>query len=202
MQVQDLCEPLGDLLVLDSGPDKGFSARIGYVVDGSTQTPPTVTLTLRNAPPHDATVVDVDVVRDVDPKNPMHLHLAGAAQTKAGVAQVVIPIGNLSMGYRAFFLTPYTPGLNAQVFLGDPNRNGIFGAEIGGALIAPSAPDKSFLVWRILGKVQPQMPLANGDLTPAQIYALQCWILQLDPKAANADGAIDYTKCPSAMPLP
>jgi hypothetical protein len=199
-QVQDLCEPNGDLLQLDAGPDKGFQSRIGYVIDRTTATPATIVLTLHDAPPHDASAIDADIVRDADPGATLHLHLAGAVTTKAGVAQVVLGASNLSTSVRAFFTTPYTPGFNGQVFLGDPNRNGIFGASLGGALVSPGAPDRSFLVWRLTGKVGPQMPLANGPLTDEQIYAMQCWIQQLAPDASNADGPIDYSRCPATFP--
>ena len=198
-QIQDLCEVQGDWLVIRSGPDAGWRSRIGYVIDGTKQTPATLTLTLHDAPPHDLVGVDADVVRELS-SGPEHLHLAAAVGAKAGVAQVNVSVASLPMPTRAFFVTPYTPGLNAQVFLGDPNRNGVFGADLGGAVIRPGAPSKSFLVLRILGKVQPQMPLANNDLSPAQIYALQCWIAQMAADGSNADGPIDYTKCPATFP--
>ena len=90
-------------------------------------------------------------------------------------------------------------GIDGQLFQGDPNQDGVFGYDQGGAVIKPGDPKKSFLVQRILGIVQPRMPLANGDLTADQIYALQCWIAQLQPDGANADGPIDYTRCPAAF---
>jgi hypothetical protein len=52
-------------------------------------------------------------------------------------------------------------------------------------------------VQRILGIVPPKMPLANGPLTDDQMYAIQCWIQQLLPDGSNADGPIDYSKCPA-----
>jgi hypothetical protein len=201
-EIQDLCEREGDLLVVRSGPDEGWQTRIGFVIDQTSQSPPALVLTLHDPAPHDAENVLVSIVRDIDPKNSLEIPLGAALTTQAGEAKATIALTDQSTGLEGFFTSPYTPGLSAQLIAGDPNRNGIFGADLGGALIKPGMLDKSFLVQRILGAVAPQMPLGNGDLSPEQIDAIECWIYQLAPDGSNADGPIDYAKCPPGLPQP
>jgi hypothetical protein len=82
---------------------------------------------------------------------------------------------------------------------GDPNRNGVFGAELTdrGALVTPKDPTKSYLWGRITGTVPgTRMPLANEPLTNAAYAAIACWIEGLDPsKPISADDPIDYDAC-------
>ncbi|MDB4965634.1 MAG: hypothetical protein JWN44_1323 [Myxococcales bacterium] len=196
-QVSDQCEPPGDLLILDGGADAGTKTRIGFVTVDPASPPQWVTLTTHDPIAHDGSAVAFSIVRDGDPKSPLTLKYPAQLATHAG--QSVVTISNLPLlgpGMRSFLTTPYMPGYDGELQLGDPNQNGKFGYDMGEALIKPGAPAQSFLVQRILGTVPPRMPLANGDLTADQTYALQCWILQLDPDAANADGPIDYSRCP------
>jgi hypothetical protein len=195
MAIQDLCEPPGDLLLIRNGPDAGWRARVGYAtLDPGGQT---MTVTLHDPVPHAGAALDFSIVRDVDPAHPVELHVGThLVTTAAGKSVQVTDLPTLTMGLRYFMSAPYMPGFAGQLAGGDPNHNGIFGADLGGAVIKPGAPDKSFLVQRILGIVPPQMPLANGTLTPEQIYAFQCWIAQMKPDGSNADGAIDYSLCP------
>jgi hypothetical protein len=201
-RIQDMCEREGDLLVIKSGPDEDWQTRIGFVIDQTSQSPPTIVLTLHDPVPHDAVRVLASIVRDVDPENPQEIPLGAALSTAAGDGKATLALADLSAGLDAFFTSPYTPGLSAQLIAGDPNRNGIFGADLGGALIKPGALDKSFLIQRILGAVPPQMPLGSGDLSPEQIDAIECWTYQLAPDGSNADGPIDYARCPPGLPQP
>jgi hypothetical protein len=201
-RIQDMCEQKGDLLVVRSGPDEDWQTRIGFVIDQTSQDPPSILLTLHEPAPHDADSVFASIVRDVDPKNTQEIPLGAALTTAAGQAKATIVLKGLSAGLAPFFTAPYTPGLSAQLIEGDPNGNGIFGADLGGALVKPGALDESFLVQRILGVVPPQMPLGSGDLTPEQIDAIECWIYQLAPDGSNADGPIDYARCPPGLPQP
>lgn len=198
--ILDECEAQGDLLVIKSGPDAGVRTRIGFVTLDPAATPQLVTLTTHDPIAHDGAQLAFSIVRDSDPKNPLEIPFPSVLTTTAGQASVTVTaLQTLGQGQRAFLITPYTPGLDAEVQLGDPNRNGTFGFDLGQALIKPGAPADSFLVQRILGVVPPKMPLANADLTDDQIYALQCWIYQLAPDASNADGPIDYARCPTSF---
>jgi hypothetical protein len=123
----------------------------------------------------------------------------------------------------AEFLVPtsFLPGDPTQVEMGDPNGDGVFGAELGGAVIQPGQPLKSYLVLRVLAPLavgpgnpntnvtamattEPQMPIANQrywDLGN-DFIALWCWVSGMkDPSKAN--GPIDYQGCDlSQMPKP
>jgi hypothetical protein len=201
-QIHDLCEPAGDMLLVENGPDRGFRTRIGYVIDQTSQTPSVVVLTLHDAPAHDAAHVQASIVRDADPQNLLTIPLGPVLTTQAGQRRAAVAADDVRPGLDYFLTSSYTPGFSAQILLGDPNGNGIFGADLGGALVKPGAPAKSFFVQRILGVVQPQMPLANGDLTPEQIDAIECWIDRLLPDGSNAAGPIDYATCPPRFPQP
>ncbi|HJZ85057.1 MAG TPA: hypothetical protein VKN99_07785 [Polyangia bacterium] len=195
--IQDLCEPQGDLLLIKSGPDSGLRVRIGYAQTDGLATPQSVMLTLHDPVPHSGTNLDFSIVRDTDPQNPIELHVGALLSTPGGQARATIGgLSGLGMGMRYFLTAPYMPGFAGQLILGDPNRNGTFGYDLGGAVIKAGQPEKSFLVQRITGQVPPQMPLANGMLTEDQIYVFQCWIKQMKPDGSNADGPIDYSKCP------
>jgi hypothetical protein len=198
--IQDLCEPQGDLLLIKSGPDAGFKTRVGFVTTDGSSPVQAITITTHDAVPHDGANLDFSIVRDTDPQNPVELHIGAHLGTHAGQASVVVAgMTSLSMGLNYFLTSPYMPGFTGQLALGDPNQNGAFGFDLGGALIKPGDPQKSFLVQRILGIVPPKMPLANGPLTDDQIYAIQCWIKQLRPDGSNADGPIDYNQCPASF---
>ncbi len=199
MAIDDLCEPQGDRLLLQSGPDNGFFTPVGYVA----ATNGTATLTLHDPVPHGASGVVGVIVRDIDATHHMQISLGPVVTTHAGMASADIPgLGSLSAGIQYFLTSPYMPGFAGQIVGGDPNRNGTFGYDLGGALIKPGAPDRSFLDLRILGVVLPRMPLANGNLTQEQVYAIQCWIQQMAPDGSNADGPIDYGQCPGTFPVP
>jgi hypothetical protein len=198
--ILDLCEPQGDLLLIKSGPDAGWSARIGYAAADAPGPSQMLTLTLHDAPAHSGTGLDFSIVRASGAgagATTTELHVGLDLTTSAGQKSVTVAVAKLSSSFKSFFMSPYVPGYPEQLQAGDPNRNGTFGADLGGAVIAPGAPTKSFLVERILGIVPPRMPLANGTLTDPQIYALECWIAQLKPDGSNADGPIDYARCPA-----
>lgn len=90
--------------------------------------------------------------------------------------------------------TPVDP---AAVRAGDPNRNGVYGAELGGSIIEPGEPANSYLMHRLTDpSAGPLMPRANCCFwTKAALRALWCWIDGLDPDGANALDPIDYDRC-------
>ena len=85
-----------------------------------------------------------------------------------------------------------------DVRFGDPNRNGIFGADLGGALVVPGDPEKSYLLRRMVDPTAgPLMPRANCCAwTKAALRATHCWIAGLTPSGSNARDPIDYANCP------
>jgi len=86
---------------------------------------------------------------------------------------------------------------------GDPNRNGTFGADLGGRLIKPGDPDKSYLLRRLTDPTAgPLMPRANCcSWTKTSLRALWCWVDGLAPDGSNADAPIDYDKCRPSPPV-
>lgn len=87
--------------------------------------------------------------------------------------------------------------------VGDPNRNGIFGAELGGRIIAPGDPARSYLIARLTDPdAGPLMPRANCcHWTKAALRALYCWVDGLAPDGSNAMGPIDYARCSAGPPV-
>jgi hypothetical protein len=200
MAILNECEAQGDLLEIKGGPDAGFKTRVGFVTVDTANPPQWVKLTTHDPIAHDGTALAFSIVRDTNPAAPSEIQFPSLLTTAAGQSTVTIAnLQTLSSAQRSFLTTPFIPGLDAQVQLGDPNQDGSFGYDMGHALIKPGDTGKSFLVERILGVVPPRMPLANGDLTADEIYALQCWIHQLKSDGSNADGPIDYGRCPASF---
>lgn len=78
---------------------------------------------------------------------------------------------------------------------GDPNGNGILGAELGWAEVVRGAPERSYLVARVLGSVPgTRMPLANQPISNAEYVALICWIETLDSNPLP-EQRINYDAC-------
>lgn len=94
----------------------------------------------------------------------------------------------------------------ATVIVGDPNQNGVYGADEPeglGAMVVPGDPESSYLWGRLTGTVPGfRMPLANQPLSLDEYIALACWIEGLDPDDAGpdspppaGDAPIDYDNC-------
>jgi hypothetical protein len=98
------------------------------------------------------------------------------------------------------YVVAFVDGVLAAARAGDPNRNGVYGADdpnAAGALIVPGSPAKSYLFGRITGSVPgTRMPLANQPLSNAEYAAIACFIEGLDPDGdASALDEIDYDRC-------
>jgi hypothetical protein len=105
------------------------------------------------------------------------------------------------------FLAPAhrLPGDSTVVQLGDPNGNGVFGADLDGALVKPGRPMQSYLFLRLLAPQAsgPQMPIANAQYWDGadDVRAVYCWISRMSADGSNADGPIDWARCDlAAMP--
>ncbi len=184
LAILDACEPAGDELVLgfSTGPFRSAIGRVRAADDGQA-----IEIELEDAVPAAAESIEASIERAGPPA--FVVHLGARVTSRAGEHTVSMRAGDLPDDLRSFLAGPYVPGLATRVVLGDPNASGRFG------VIRPGDPERSFLVQRIRGKVLPRMPLANGDLTPAQIFALTCWVRQMQPDGSNADGPIDYRAC-------
>jgi hypothetical protein len=229
--IDNLCEPTGDLLQIGA-----FSSRIGQVRATPATSPTKITITLRDSAPA-GTAGAIAVLRPSIGLATVALPIPGAALTSVSGRSITLDYAVLadpkrSPGPGSTAQAPYSmaqfllPGALAagdaqQVVTGDPNGDGVFGAELDGALIKPGQPLKSYLFLRLLQPLavggnqmtsmtapasnEAQMPIANfqywdvdNDLT-----ALWCWIVTMKPDGSNADGPIDYAQCStSTMPTP
>ncbi len=232
--VDNMCEPPGDWLSIN-----GVRSRIGTtnrVMDGTTEildvivkdpfpagTPNTNVMVVRERP--GASKIELPIPdwllvsvsgnkasfnwKDIS----YRWHAPGPAQATSGTF----------LGSMGAFLSPLqyiNAGDDQQVELGDPNGDGVFGAELGGFEIKPGDPMMSYLYLRIAGplthgggeiltsmlqdqSVQPQMPIANfqyWDLDNA-LVSMWCWISGLEADGSNGLDDIDYAGCDlSAMP--
>jgi hypothetical protein len=223
-QIDNLCEPLGDELHIGS-----FVTHVGNVQPTpATGTPTTLAITLKDAIPSGTTGA-MSLVRVVPGLPSVSIPVPSAAvQTAAAGAQQVTliyaPLATATApgGTLATFLFPvaYLPGDDAQVEMGDPNGDGVFGADLDGALVKPGQPLKSYLFLRVLGPLQmgpgqtntnvgitpqteAQMPIANFQYWDVgnDTIALWCWISGLAADGSNASAPIDYAHCDiSGMP--
>ena len=221
--IDNLCEPPGDAVEIG-----GFSTRIGTVTPmGPAGAPASLVLSLRDPLPSGVGAGSaVTIVRARDGLAPVKLPVPAAAvmASPAGARTIAFAYAPLTDGKLApgpggslarFLLPPmFLPGDDTQVELGDPNGDGVFGHDLGGALIEPGAPMKSYLFLRVLAPLpvgpsqtmtntavpastEAQMPIANfqyWDIDNA-VTALWCWIAGMKLDGSNADGPIDYAGC-------
>ena len=99
------------------------------------------------------------------------------------------------------FLAEFLDAVLATVIGGDPNENGVWGADDlqgqEGAIVYPGDLSRSYLWGRITGTVPgSRMPLANTPITNAGYVAIACWIEGLSPEGEHdPDDLIDYDTC-------
>ncbi len=230
--IDNLCEPPGDELQIGT-----FKTRIGNVTPDSQTAPTQLTVTLHDPIPQGTTGA-MAVVRERQGLATLTFAIPKSAVVSSTGQSVIVSYAALNTNATpapappgatntmAVFLDPasYVPGDDTQVELGDPNGDGVFGADLGGALIKPGDPLNSYLFLRITspldlgpgntqtnvspsmaGQTEPQMPIANFQYWDIDndALALWCWISNMAPDGSNADGPIDYTSCDtSKMPSP
>jgi hypothetical protein len=215
--IDNLCEPPGDTLRLGT-----FSTRIGSVTAMPATGPSVIVITLRDPLPDGArTPAAIVQQRGALAAITLPIPAMAIATARTGDRSVTLAFAPLAaapgpVGSLADFLVPaaFNAVDTTQVQQGDPNGDGVFGDELGGALIKPGAPMKSYLLLRLLGPLavgpgqmntnvtapastEAQMPIANfqyWDVDHA-VQALYCWISGMRPDGSNADGPIDYAHC-------
>lgn len=179
--VFDGCEPKGDLL--ESGD---FRARIGWIgpdeydpFTGQVRRP----LRLEHAPEEDLLGESARFERNGELLVRVPENLWVEAGSKEGwLADLYV------LEYQDYLALSTLVG-------GDPNGNGVFGAEDPWMEVAPGRPEKSYLWARITGTVPgTRMPLANQPLSNAEYVAIACWIETVGT-SPGVEQAIDYEGC-------
>jgi hypothetical protein len=181
--IHDACEPSADHLII---PAAGIDARIlraSVMADLSR-----VTLVLDPPPEALASPADAEVQRGTTTL------VTGVRVASVDGASVTITLATAE-AKRFFDVREYPVG-PLQLHVGDPNGNGIAGAERAMPLITPGDPEHSYLLRRLVD-------LEYGELMPRQCRtwddaaneALACWIAGLTADASNAYDPIDYDAC-------
>lgn len=181
-QYYDGCEPSADEMEI---PSIGFRTRVasisGDLYDGLDAVYREVTL--EKEAPSSQYAVAARFLRNgaVIAEVPANLTLTEGSRT-ARLEQIY------NLDYQTYLALGGVTG-------GDPNGNGVFGADDAWHEITPGHPEKSYLIGRITGTVKgSRMPLANQPLSEPEYVALFCWI-EGTSSHPSPDDRIDYDGC-------
>jgi hypothetical protein len=204
-QVHDLCERAGDRLRMDDR-----ESEIAWIEEGPVGSGRDWRIRLREPAGALGETPEVAIARPGVSDDLFPLTGGGAAvalDADPRVVRVTLPRSAQDGDEDAAPLGTWlaqagNPGDPASIRLGDPNRNGVFGADLGGAIVAPGAPERSYLLVRLVDPdAGPLMPRANccAWSRPA-LHALWCWVAGLSEGGANALAPIDYARCGAGPP--
>jgi hypothetical protein len=201
--VDDVCEPIGDVVQIRQNEGVLFEATIGSIVleerteewDGEEVTITDLVLSLDRAPSFglddDGQNYDFRIVRRQDgvERTLVDVERRLFIEINSRTARVVNAISPNPLDEESYRT------LTERVSQGDLNQNGTFGGWRA-RLITPGDPENSYLLWRITGRSPPPMPLANTPLREAAVAALICWIEQLENTTeVSTEMLIDYENC-------
>lgn len=200
--VDDLCERAGDHLVVGSE-----SIEIAWIVPEPAVSGPIRRwrIGLRREANGVAEGADLPIVRGS--QELWHLGRYATASVERGDRKIVSiealpPTGATDPAsvLEQALASAGVPSLAEAIRVGDPNRNGKFGAELGGRLIKPGDPKHSYLLHRLTDPAAgPLMPRANCcGWSLAAVRALWCWVDGLKSDGRNATSPIDYDSCSSS----
>lgn len=190
------CEPVADVVRFTSGSNLGWEAKVAYVVvepDAMGVTSAVIHL----ADPIPAAMLDpavpesIEVLRTTESGMLTVGQVTGAITYGAGGSAITIA------GYDALDGSVHTL-VEAGVRAGDPNRDGVLGAEDERYYeLVAGDPWGSYLLQRLQGNVPGSpMPLANVPLSAAEIVAIACWIEGADAPGGDSPYAtIEYDGC-------
>lgn len=193
----DGCESAGDQLLFTTGSNTTYTSEVAYIEFGTDAM--------------GAVINAVVYLRDPIP-NAMLVpgqfeSIAFQRQTEGGMLTVgaIDNAVSYAPGMTALQVNGYAEQpagvktlLESDVRIGDPNRNGTFGASDDPyRLLLPGDPWNSYLLQRLQGNVPGSpMPLANQPLSSPEIIAIACWIEgATDEEAASPYASIDYDGC-------
>jgi hypothetical protein len=195
--VFDGCEPEGDELLIMRNPE--WKAKIAYIgPEEFEQTADRFTnfrrVVLAEPAPETLDHVESKILRG----GRTLVELVGYSWdgVNPGQGVLVTTEGEKEARIEDLFNLDYRTYLElANVRGGDPNNNGVFGADEPWMMLAAGYPLQSYLVGRITGTVPgSRMPLANEPLTDPEYVAIFCWIETLDDDPQPSD-RIDYENC-------
>jgi hypothetical protein len=208
--MHDMCERAGDLVEITLPNNAMEYIEIASItpIEGSGSPPREFQMVLRYAPSSFAGYQKMATTRDgelvanlgdlcdleeIDPSDPSGrtIHLTMYAAPGGGEYDYG---GEISKRLSKSGI----PGDQESLHVGDPNRNGVFGAELGAKLIKPGDPQRSYLLRRLTDpSAGPLMPRANCCYwTKPALRALWCWVAGLKEDGSNALAPIDYDRCP------
>ncbi|MCS6915492.1 MAG: hypothetical protein RMK29_14730 [Myxococcales bacterium] len=208
--LHDLCEPEGDRLELAPGLYPYEMATLRPLQPRREELPMEWLLTVREPlgalPPHPAPRI---LRRGTDGTLEPFVDLGAYAPSLAldrrdpqgRTLRLSLPSNVLGWTLSLVLSRAGVPADEGAIRLGDANGNGRFGADLGGRLVRPGAPERSYLMVRLVDPTAgPLMPTANCcAFGLAAVRALWCWIAGLEPSGTGALRPIPYERCP---PLP
>lgn len=192
------CEPLGDVVRFTTGGNVGWQTRVAYVTFSTDPMGMVSSAVLYLADPVPSAMLDVmmpesiEVVRTTEGGSMLTVGAVADAVTYAAGQSAIQVTGYATLGESEHAL------LEEDLRAGDPNRDGVFGAD-GERLLELKSGDPwgSYLLQRLQGNVPGSpMPLANQPLNAAEVVAIACWIEGTDaPDGDSPYATIDYDGC-------
>lgn len=211
--LHDMCETKGDVLHVKGTMTMPEDIEIASIVpiDGTGDPARQWKLTLRTAPKTFATNEIIQVMRgfatiaylDLYPMASRPVLDPADPSRKTVLITLKPPVAGYDIGAETAKGLARTgiPGAGTgSIHVGDANRNGIFGADLGGKFIRPGDPARSYLLRRLMDpNAGPLMPRANCCFwTKPALRALWCWVAGLDAVGENAYAKINYDACPAS----
>jgi hypothetical protein len=193
------CEPEADVLRFTTGGNVGWETKIGYVSFNQDPMGVVTSAVLHLADPIPAVMLDPMMPESIDV-----LRITGSGMLTVGQVSNAI---TYAAGQNALQVTGYAM-LDTDVHTlieddvrgGDPNQDGVLGAEHADERLRelqPGDPWRSYLLQRLQGNVPGSpMPLANPPLSASEVVAIACWIEGTDAPGGDSPYAeIDYDGC-------
>lgn len=192
------CEPVGDILRFTDGGNLGWETTVGHVEITTDAMGVQTSAVVYLAEPIPSPMIDamtpesMEILRITDGGMLTVGQVNGAITYAANVNALQVA------GYDMLDDSVHTL-IETDIRGGDPNRDGILGAESGEHFLElkPGDPWGSYLLQRLQGNVPGSpMPLANQPLTASEVVAIACWIEGTDgPDGDSPHATIDYDGC-------
>ncbi|MCH9684926.1 MAG: hypothetical protein K0V04_26050 [Deltaproteobacteria bacterium] len=198
LNTYNACEPRGDVLRFTSGGNLGWETHVAYV-----DFPVDAMGVVSSAVVYLAEPIPAGMIDPMTPESLEFLRITDSGMLTVGEINDAV---TYAAGVSAFQVVGYDMlGDSVHTLLedglrgGDPNRDGILGANEDEHFqeIKPGDPWGSYLLQRLQGNVPGSpMPLANQPLSASEVVAIACWIEGADaPDGDSPYAVIDYDGC-------